>query len=106
MNQPALFFDDVRTALVYKTNELGDRAFVAGNDPRRKHDRVGLFDGQAFVNLGRHLIERRARLSLRSRYQKNNFVIVQALRVVDRNQHSVMNIQITEALGDFDVFLH
>ena len=32
MNQPAFFFDDIRALLIYETNELGDRAFVAGND--------------------------------------------------------------------------
>ena len=44
VNEPPLFFDDVRAAFVDETDKSRNRPFVAGNDARRKDNRVALFD--------------------------------------------------------------
>src|SRR5712692_7201119 len=106
MNQTALLFDNIRALLIYKTNELGDRPLVAGDDARREHDRVALFDRQTLVHLRRHLIERRARLSLRPGDQKDDLVIVELLCLLNSHQQPIRNIEIAKPVGDLDVLLH
>src|SRR5437588_2498321 len=106
MNQATLFFDNVCAFLIHKTNELGDRAFVARNDAGGKYDGVARFDGHAFVELRRHLIKGGARLSLRSGNEKNDLVIRHRLRLVDVDEHSTMNVEITKPLGYLDILLH
>ena len=53
-----------------------------------------------------HLIERRARLSLRTGDQKNDLVIVKLLCLFNSHQQLIVNVQIAEPLGDLDVLLH
>ena len=64
MNQATLFFDDVCSAFVDVADQFRDRAFVAGNNARGKHDCVAFFDRDSFVNLRRHLVEGGAWLGL------------------------------------------
>ena len=106
VNQAALFFDDVRAAFVNESDQFRDGAFIAGNDAGRKYHGVALFNRDAFVNLRRHLVERGARLSLRSGDEEHDFVIGHQLCVVDADQHAVMDIEITKPIGNLYILLH
>jgi hypothetical protein len=106
VNQPASLFDDIRALLVQETNELGNRPFIARDDARRQDHRVAFFDRQAFVDLRRHLIERRARFGLRTSNEEDDFMIRHHLRLVDVDQHPVVYVEIAEPIGNLNILLH
>src|SRR5215213_1126299 len=104
--ETSFLFDDVGAALVDESDHARDYTLVAGNDARRQHDRVALFDHQPFVTLRRHLRERRTRLALRSGNQKHDLVVAHHLGFVQRHEQPVRNVEITESICNLDILLH
>src|SRR5690606_24557013 len=55
VDQPPLFFDDIRTAFVQVPYQAAYRPLIARDDPCRKYDRVTLLDLDPFIRRSRHI---------------------------------------------------
>src|SRR6267142_1680793 len=104
--ESSFLFNDIRATFVDVSNHARNHAFVARNYAGGKHNRIALFNHEPFVALRRHLGQCCSRLTLRTCYQKHDFVIAHLFRLIERNQQAIRNVEITQPVCDLYILLH
>jgi len=89
VNQTTLFLDNVRTAFVEVTDKAADRLVIAGYYACRQHNGIAFFDLHALVGRCGHVPKRRPRLTLRTRHEINDLIVIERTRFAKFDQRAI-----------------